>query len=394
MSQIQSSILQSGTWGFPIPIHYGPGCIAQLPGIAGDLAMTRPLLVSDTGTAGLPFVGEILRQLEAAGLVPRLFSEFSPNPTDIECISGAGVYRESGCDGVIAIGGGSSLDAGKAIAISAPGAHADFWEFDGLAEPLKFEGERPFAPLLCIPTTSGTGAEVEPAGMVTNTGTREKRGFLHPDFRVSAAILDPELTTSLPANLTAWTGLDAIVHAIEAYLTPEFHPMCDGIALQALGLMAPAIRRAWRDGSDLEARSAMMIGSCLAAVAFTKGLGIVHSVSHMVGGLYDTQHGLTNAVILPAALRFNRTAIEHKAAELARTCGARTHDFDGLYAWVVELNSEFEIPHGLSELGVLAKDVDRLTEMAMHDLCLSTNPRAVARDELRGFICEAVEKTW
>ena len=356
--------------------------------------MTRPLLVSDTGTAGLPFVGEIQQQLTAAGFTPRLFSDFSPNPTDIECMRGGEFYCEWGSDGVIAVGGGSSLDAGKAIAISIADAQVDFWAFDGLAEPLKLEGEGRFAPLVCVPTTSGTGAEVEPAGMVTNTATREKRGFLHPDFGVSAAILDPELTTGLPANLTAWTGLDAIVHAIEAYLVPDFHPMCDGIALQALGLMAPAIRRAYADGSDLEARNAMMIGSCLAAVAFTKGLGIVHAVSHMIGGLYDTQHGLTNAVILPAAMRFNRPAIEHKAAELARTCDAPTHDFDGLYAWIAALNSAFDIPHGLGELGVRVKDVDRLAEMAMHDVCLSTNPRPVARDELTDFIGQAIDQSW
>jgi len=394
MSSTRSNRLPSGTWGFPIPIHFGPGRIGELPAIARQAGMVRPLLVSDSATAALPFVGEILQRLESAGFEPVLFSDFSANPTDTECIRGGEVFRESGRDGVIALGGGSSLDAGKAIAISALQANTDFWAFDGLAEPLKAESLRPFAPLLCVPTTSGTGAEVEPAGMVTHTGTREKRAFLHPDFRASAAILDPELTTGLPANLTAWTGLDAIVHAIEAYLVPEFHPMCDGIALQALGLMAPAVRRAHRDGSDLEARFSMMVGSCLAAVAFAKGLGIVHAVSHMVGGLYDTQHGLTNAVILPAALRFNRAAIEHKAAELARACGAPSHDFDGLYAWVVELNLAFDIPHGLGELGAVPRDGERLTDMAMHDLCLPTNPRPVARAELADFIAAAIEKTW
>ena len=286
------------------------------------------------------------------------------------------------------------MDAGKAIALSAPAAQADFWAFDGYAEPLRFDGTAPFAPLICVPTTAGTGAEVEPAGIVTNTETREKRGYLHPDFRPSAAILDPELTLGLPANLTAWTGLDAMVHAIEAYLVPDFHPMCDGIALEALQLMAPALGRAYRDGGDLEARQAMMIGSCLAAVAFTKGLGIVHSVSHMVGGLYDTQHGLTNAVILPAALRFNRPAIEQKAAELARACGAPTQDFDGLYARIVELNTAFDIPRGLGELGVAAKDADRLADMAMHDICLPTNPRPVERNALGDFIGAAIEQTW
>lgn len=392
--ETQNTVLQSGTWGFPIPIHYGPGSIKNLGSIARGAEIDCPLVVSDSGTAGLPFMAEIMEYLTTAGLSPHLFSSFSPNPTDTECLAGGEFYRQHGCDGVIAVGGGSSLDAGKGISLFAPQDQLDFWAFDLETDPVAPGSHAPFAPLICVPTTSGTGAEVEPSAMITHTTRRGKRVIFHPDHQPHAAVLDSELTIGLPANLTAWTGIDAIVHAIEAYLVPDFHPMCDGIALQALSLMAPAIKRAYHDGGDLEARSAMMVGSCLAAVSFTKGLGLVHAVSHMVGGLYNTQHGLTNAVILPAALQYNRPVIEDKAVELARACGAKSHDFDGLLDWILDLHQEFDIPHGLAELGVQRDNLDQQVELALSDVCRATNPRTINREEMVEFISNAIEKTW
>jgi alcohol dehydrogenase class IV len=394
MSITCNTVLDSGTWGFPIPIHYGPGSSRHLGRIARENGMIRPLIVSDSETAKLPFLNMITDLLKSDGLEPQMYSSFSPNPTDVECIAGGEIFRTEKCDSVIAIGGGSSMDTGKAIALSALGSHEDIWVFDGFAEPMSIKDAGPFAPLICVPTTSGTGAEVEPAAMVTNTTTHEKRGFLHPSYRPLAAVLDPELTIGLPPNLTAWTGIDAMVHAIEAYLVPAFHPMCDGIALQALSLMAPVIKRAYHDGSDMEARSAMMVGSCLAAVSFAKGLGIVHAVSHMVGGLYNTQHGLTNAVILPAAMRYNRPEILDKSVELARVCGADHHDFDGLLGWIHDLHEELGIPHSLGELGVEHDDVNQLVDMVQRDVCFATNPRSLNPEELGAFISGSIDNTW
>ena len=386
--------LQSGIWSFPIPIHYGPGSIKQLGEIVRAGGMSRPLIVSDSGTADLPFLRVIMANLKANGLEPHLFSNFSPNPTDTECDLGGQAFREHNCDSVIAIGGGSSMDAGKGIGLIAHKNREHFWAFDTEAEPIPLEQAGPFAPLICVPTTSGTGAETEATGIVTNTTNHEKRCVYHPDYHPVAAILDAELTIGLPQNLTAWTGMDAIVHAIEAYLVPAYHPLCDGAALQALELMAPAIKRVYHDGTDLAARHAMIVGSCLAGIAFLKGLGLVHATSHMVGGLHDTQHGLTNAVVLPAALRHNHPAIEDKAAVMARICGAETHDFDGFYNWVLDLLAEFDIPHSLGELGVKVEEADQLALMMTHDGCLPTNPLPLDQAQCKEFVLAAIENTW
>ena len=394
MSEIKSTMLQQCLWSFPIPIHYGPGSIKKVPSIAKKAGIKRPLIVSDSETATLNFVNSAIKMLLTENLTCFLFSDFSPNPTDKECLRGCEVYLSEGCDGIIAIGGGSSLDAGKAIALSAYRSPDRFWDFDMLKEVSSNKKLNHFAPLICVPTTTGTGAEVEPGAMVTDTKSREKKAFYHPEYWPVAAVLDPELALTLPKNLTAWTGIDAIVHAIEAYSVPAFHPMCDGIALQALDLICPAIKRAYHNGDDIEARGAMMVGSCLAAVSFTKGLGLVHSISHMVGGMYNTPHGLTNAVILPAVLRYNYPNIKGKVKYLARACGADSEDFNGLMTWIETLYEDFMIPHSLGDLGVLNKDIDKLVEMVLNDICLPTNPRPISKSQLNTFIANAINKTW
>jgi alcohol dehydrogenase class IV len=394
MKNTQNIILEQCLWTFPMPIHYGPGKIEQLSNIAKSFGISRPLIVSDSETSKLGFIKQIIKNLKDDNLNSFLFSEFSPNPTDIECLLGCDIFNNKSCDGVIAIGGGSSLDAGKAIALSAYREPNTFWAFDmnnDQASEIDFDN---FIPLICVPTTAGTGAEVEPGAIITNTNTHEKLVLFHPLYSPKAAILDPELVLSLPKNLTAWTGIDAIVHAIEAYSVPSFHPICDGIALQALSLMAPAIRLSYRNGDDLTARGAMLTGSCMAAISFTKGLGLVHSISHMVGGLYNTPHGLTNAIVLPAVLKYNRPKLNNKIKQIAIACGAKSHDFKGLMDWIYELYTEFNIPHSLGEIGVKTQDVDRLVEMILKDICLPTNPRPISKSCLKSFLLEAINKTW
>ena len=394
MKNTQNIILEQCLWTFPTPIHYGPGKIEQLSNIAKSFGISRPLIVSDSETSKLGFIKQIIKNLKDDNLNSFLFSEFSPNPTDIECLLGCDIFNNKSCDGVIAIGGGSSLDAGKAIALSAYREPNTFWAFDmnnDQASEIDFDN---FIPLICVPTTAGTGAEVEPGAIITNTNTHEKLVLFHPLYSPKAAILDPELVLSLPKNLTAWTGIDAIVHAIEAYSVPSFHPICDGIALQALRLMAPTIRLSYRNGDDLTARGAMLTGSCMAAISFTKGLGLVHSISHMVGGLYNTPHGLTNAIVLPAVLKYNRPKLNNKIKQIAIACGAKSHDFKGLMDWIYELYTEFNIPHSLGEIGVKTQDVDRLVEMILKDICLPTNPRPISKSCLKSFLLEAINKTW
>ena len=394
MEETQNTILEQCLWNFPIPIHYGPGRIKQVSAITKSFGVKRPLLVLDSGVSKLKFVKKIVKDLDNNSINVSIFSDFSPNPTDIECQFGCQMFRRKNCDGVIAVGGGSSLDIGKAIALSAYRAPKNFWDLDITNDPLLRSSLKKFPQLICVPTTAGTGAEVESGAIITQTETKEKLVLFHPLYSPSAAILDPELILSLPKNLTAWTGIDALVHAIEAYSVPNFNPICDGIALQSLRLMAPAIRQSYRNGADLSARGAMLTGSCMAAISFNKGLGLVHSISHMVGGLYDTPHGLTNAIILPAVLKYNKPKLERKIEQMAIACGTKTKDFEGLMGWLYELYSEFKIPKSLGAIGVRKQDIVKLTEMILRDICLPTNPRPISKASLEMLLSKAIVKTW
>lgn len=394
MKETQNTFLECCLWNFPIPIYYGPGQIKQLSTIIKSFSIKRPLIVSDSGTSKLRFVMKITEDLTTNKINAPIFSEFSPNPSDVECLLGCQMFKKENCDGVIAIGGGSSLDAGKAIALSTFRDPKRFWDLDMSNDLVPINNPEKFPPLICVPTTAGTGAEVEPGAIVTKIQTKQKLVLFHPLFSPSAAILDPELILSLPKNLTASTGIDALVHAIEAYSVPNFNPICDGIALQALRLMAPAIRQSYRSGADLSARGAMLAGSCMAAISFNKGLGLVHSISHMVGGLYDTPHGLTNAIILPAVLKYNKPKLESKIQQIASACGAKTEDFNGLMEWIYDLYSEFKIPKSLGAIGVRKQDIRKLTEMILEDICLPTNPRPISKASLETLLSKAIVKTW
>jgi len=300
------SALNPQQWTVPLPIEYGPGARHHLARLCRDFNISRPIIITDQGSLRLPFVDELQRSLTEAGLACGLYGGIEPNPTDQSVLAGAAAYRAWGADGIIALGGGSGLDGGKAVALVARQQRSELWAFDfDKPVPAGFSAAD-FAPVIAIPTTAGTGAETESTAMLTDTGRGIKGCVWHPRARPAAVILDPELTQSLPANLTAWTGCDAIIHALEAYFVPSFNPLSDGAALQALTLLWGSIDTAVERGHDLEARGNMLIGSCLAGVAFLKGLGLVHALSHMVGATYNTHHGLTNAVILPVVLRYNQ----------------------------------------------------------------------------------------
>ena len=379
------SYLESADWSFPVPVVYGPGRLREVARLCASAGMARPLVVTDRGSARLPFVEALTARLGGAAV----HSDISPNPRDDEIAAGRARYREGGHDGIVAIGGGSGMDGGKAIALTATN-DINLWAFEYERESPDMTGHPPFPPLICIPTTAGTGAETESTAMITDTVRLMKWCIWHPELKPSFALLDPELTLGLPETLTAWTGADAMVHAIEAYCVPATHPFCDGVALEGLRLVSRWLPVAVREPGNLEARGAMLAGSCLAGVAFLKGLGLVHAVSHMIGAEYDTQHGLTNAVLLPAVLRFNAPAIAEKAGPMAQAMGLSDPSFDAFHARVCALLDEIGIPRTLADIGVPADCAARIAQKAMEDSAAGTNPRALRAETVAAVIEEAL----
>jgi alcohol dehydrogenase class IV len=386
-----SNILEPADWSFPIPIKYGPGRLGELGPLCRGAGLSRPLIVTDRGSRDLPFIAAALAALAEAGLEGEVFSEVAPNPTDRDVEAGREAFRAGGHDGVIAIGGGSGMDAGKAISLVGRNDR-DLWDFDYDKAPPEIEGADGLPPLICVPTTAGTGAETESTAMVTDTAHGVKLCVWHPAQKPLAAILDPELTLGLPRTLTAWTGCDALIHAIEALSVPQWHPLCDGLALEAIRLIHRALPIAVRDGANLEARGAMLVGSCLAGVSFLKGLGLVHAVSHMVGAVYDTHHGLTNAVLLPAVLRYNRDGLGEKTALMCRAMALPGEDFDSFYGATVGLLDELEIPRDLGALGVAEEHAAEIAQKAHGDAARGTNPVPATVAEIEGLLREAIRK--
>lgn len=391
MQPTTNDFLQHADWTFPVPIAYGPGRFDELPDHCHRLGLNNPLIITDSGTASLAFVSGAVDLLARAGIASSIFHNISQNPTE-NCVRNAhSIFRSGSHDGVIAIGGGSGMDAGKATALLAGSRH-DLWEHDYEKLPPKLNPEDKFPPLICIPTTSGTGAETESTAMITNLDRGMKLCVWHPLLKPQLAILDPELTLGLPANLTAWTGVDALVHALEAYCVPSPHPMCDGIALQALNLIGRWLPDAVFDSQNLSARGAMQVASCMAGVAFLKGLGLVHSISHAIGAEYGTHHGLTNAITLPAVLRFNAPSIRDKCPEISRALELEGQDFDDVYHWICRLLDHLEIPKSLAEIGVEKTRVSSLAKRAFSDSATGTNPRKPQLEELELVLLEAISQ--
>ena len=392
--QVQPTIndfLQHADWTFPVPIAYGPGRFDELPDHCHRLGINNPLIITDCGTASLTFVSGAADLLARAGIVSNIFHNVSQNPTEIDVKNALSVFRSGNHDGVIAIGGGSGMDAGKATALLAGSKH-DLWEHDFEKVPPEIATADIFPPLICIPTTSGTGAETESTAMITNLNRDMKLCVWHPLLKPKLAILDPKLTLGLPSDLTAWTGIDALVHALEAYCVPSVHPMCDGIALKALTLIGRWLPDAVFNPQNLNARGAMQVASCMAGVAFLKGLGLVHSISHAIGAEYDTHHGLTNAITLPAVMKFNETSIRDKCPEISQALNLEGQNFDAIYHWTCQLLDHLEIPKSLTDIGVDTNKVRSLAKRAFDDSATGTNPRKPQLEELEIVLREAITK--
>ncbi len=379
-----------GNWNYPTQVRFGPGRIAELPSACKSLGMSRPLLVTDPGLAKLPMVSDALAANETAGLPSGLFSDVKPNPVGQNVEDGMKVYREGGHDGVIAWGGGSGLDAAKAIAFMA-GQNKPMWDFEDRGDNWKAANAEGIPPIVAVPTTAGTGSEVGRAGVILDESDHTKKVIFHPKMLAGIVISDPELTLGLPAHITAATGMDALAHCLEAYCAPGYHPMAEGIAVEGLRLVKDWLPAAVSDGRNLAARAHMLAAASMGATAFQKGLGAIHALSHPVGAIYDTHHGLTNAVFTPYVLAFNRPAIEHKMTRLAAWLDLPNPSFQAIMDWVIALRAELEIPHTLKGLGVDDTRLDELSRMAAEDPTAPGNPIAVGPAELKTMYLAALE---
>ena len=384
-------MLGAHDWGFPVPIAYGPGRLAEIGRRCVGLGIKNPLIVTDRGSRNLAFITRLQSFLGESGLKSALFFEISPNPIDSEIGTGRVAYRDGGHDAIIAIGGGSAMDGGKAICLTANNS-IDLWDFEFEKPAPKIDRDKAFPKLITIPTTAGTGAETESTGMVTDSKKAMKFCVWHPELKPSLALLDPELTIGLPSNMTAWTGADALVHAIEAFLVPGFNPLCDGLALEALSLISTWLPIAVTEPTNMSARGGMHMGSCLAGISFLKGLGLVHAISHMIGAEFNTHHGLTNAIILPVVLRFNLPSMDDKVRRMAEAMKLPDHSVDGFIAAVEALLDEIAIPKSLSEIGVTVDCAERIAGKALKDSATRTNPRIATLAEVQTLTETSITK--
>lgn len=365
--------LPTANWNYPTAVRFGVGRIQDLPVACAELGMKRPLLITDPGLAELPMVKDAITATTACGIPTALFSGIRANPCGADVEAGLAVFRHGRHDGVIAMGGGSALDAGKVVAFMS-GQARPLWDFEDVDDWWTRADPNGIAPTIAVPTTAGTGSEVGRAGVILDPASRTKKIIFHPGMMPRVVILDPELTINLPAHITAATGMDALSHALEAYCAPGFHPMADGVAVEAIRIIAENLPRAVRDGADLEARGHMLVAATMGATAFQKGLGGMHALAHPIGALFDTHHGLTNAVLMPYVLAFNRAVIEPRICRLASYMGLDP-SFDGFMAWVLDLRRDLEIPADLRALGVDEARRDELAAMAAHDPSATGNPR-------------------
>ncbi len=362
----------AANWSYPTAIRFGAGRISEIGEACKAAGMSKPLLVTDKGLAGMEITTGTLDLMEAAGLARGMFSEVDPNPTDVNAEAGVRMYRDGGYDGVVAFGGGSGLDLAKVIAFMA-GQTRPLWDFEDVGDWWTRADADKIAPVIAVPTTAGTGSEVGRASVITNSQTHEKKIIFHPKMLPVTVICDPVLTVGMPRFITAGTGLDAFAHCVEAYSSPHYHPMSQGMALEGMRLVKEYLPRAYADGSDLEARAHMMSVAAIGATAFQKGLGAIHALSHPIGAVHHTHHGTTNAVCMPAVLQFNKSAITKRFDEASAYLGIKG-GFDGFCAYVDELNASMQIPKSLTELGVKDANLDKLTEAALRDPSTGGNP--------------------
>jgi len=375
-------------FSFPAPIHFGPGVRSQVAECLKSNGLRRPLIVTDRGVAGLPFVKEIRDGLSRAGLSPEIFSEIWGNPVKSQVTAGVKAFNAHDADCIVGLGGGAALDVAKAIALMAT-HHGDLFDYEDEkpgARPI--DGAVPF--WIALPTTSGTGSEVGRSSVVSDEKTHIKKIIFSPKLLAKAVFADPELTLALPAGITAATGMDALTHCVESYLAKGYHPICDGIALEGVALAAKSLVRCVRKPQDIEARSTMMMASMMGAIAFQKGLGLTHSCAHALSTVADLHHGLANGIMIDHALKFNIPAVGERFSVMASRIGLKDSSPQGFISWLTSLKAETGTPATLKENGVGRDKLEALTEVAIGDACHANNPRACTREDFRKIFEEAL----
>ena len=377
------------SWNYPTAIKVGTGRVRELAQHCQAMAVKAPLIVTDPGLAALPVIGDCLQQLKDAGLRAEVFSRIKGNPTGRNVEDGVAAFKTGKHDGVVAFGGGSALDAGKAIALMV-GQHRPLWDFEDVGDNWTRVNVAGMAPVIAIPTTAGTGSEVGRVSVITDETAQLKRLIFHPKVMPPLVILDPEVTVGLPAKLTAATGLDALSHSLEAYCSPFFHPAAVGIAIEGMHLIKQWLPTAVRDGRNIEARLHMLVASMMGATAFQRGLGAMHALAHPLGAVYDAHHGMLNAVLMPYVLKANERVIAERITALSRYLDLPNPSFTAFLDYVLQLREEVGIPHTLTALGIDDQQIKRIGKMATEDPSAGTNPIPFTADEYAELCRHAV----
>ena len=375
--------MQKTNWNYPTTMWVGQDRIKDLSIACKNLNINKPLLVTDKGLASSDIIQNSLSHLKQNSFEVILYSNVIGNPTGTNVNEGVGIYRKNNCDGVIAIGGGSGLDVGKAVAFMS-GQDLPIWDFEDVGDNWTKAKSNSIAPIIAVPTTAGTGSETGRASVILNEDTGIKKIIFHPKFLPSIVILDPLLTKSLPPDITAATGMDALAHNLEAYCAPGYHPMADGIALEGIRIINNWLLVAVEDGSNIEARMNMLTAASMGSTAFQKGLGAIHSLSHPVNALNNIHHGLSNAIFMPYVLTFNKDVIEKKIIRICEYLEFQNKTFDGFLNWTLNLRKRLNIPHKLTDVIEIDKiDIDRLSKMALDDPSTSGNPKKLSLEDMK-----------
>jgi len=382
--------LPTANWNYPTAVKVGAGRIRELPHWCRSLGMRRPLLITDPGLAALPMIAEVVAHCASSDLPCSVFHDIKGNPTGKNVDDGVATYQAGRHDGVIAFGGGSALDAAKAVALMV-GQDRPLWDFEDVGDNYLRVNVEGMAPVVAIPTTAGTGSEVGRASVITDDQAHVKRIIFHAKMLPSVVILDPELMVGLPPKLTAATGMDALSHNLEAWCSPFYHPMAAGIAVEGIRLIKAYLPLAVRNGRDLNARLQMLVASSMGATAFQRGLGAMHALAHPLGALYDAHHGMLNAILMPYVLKANESAIADRIGLLARYLELAQPSFTSFLDWVLGLRESLDIPPTLSAIGIDGRDAVKIGEMAVADGSAGTNPISFTADEYSRLFVAAVE---
>ena len=369
-------------WNYPTSMWVGEDRIKDLPEACKNLKILSPLFVTDKDLINLEMTKTIISEVKKKFSNLAIFSNFSGNPIGENVEEGVLEFKKNKCDGVIAFGGGSGLDVGKAIAFMSAQSRP-IWDFEDIGDNWKRANEKNIAPIIAVPTTAGTGSETGRASAIINKKTGVKKIIFHPKFLPSVVILDPVLTVNLSPRLTAATGMDALAHNLEAFCAPGFHPMADGIAIEGMKLIKKSLIKAVNDGKDLEARADLLAAASMGSTSFQKGLGAIHSLSHPINAQFNVHHGLSNAIFMPYVLTFNKTLIEGRIISICDYLNLEKN-FQSFLNWVLDLRKELNIPHKLSEIIDVKKiNLDQLSKMALEDPSTGTNPKKLTIDDMK-----------